>query len=229
MNAGQTCVAPDYVLVPRAQVDAFANAFVDGARMMYPTLAGNPDYTSIVSDRHYQRLVKLIDDATARGAKALGVGANDAVAEAQRKLGPTLLIGVDDSMAVMQEEIFGPVLPIVPYDSLDEAIAYVNRHPRPLALYWFGHDRTRRDAVLARTISGAVTVNDVCWHVAQDNLPFGGVGASGSGAYHGEYGFRTFSKDKPILQQARWNGIALLRPPYGKRFRTMVSLLKKYF
>ena len=131
-------------------------------------------------------------------------------------------------MAVMREEIFGPLLPILPYDTLDEAIAYVNRHPRPLALYWFGKSSARRDQVLRSTISGGVTINDACWHVAQENLPFGGVGASGSGAYHGEHGFRTFSKEKPVLHQARFNGFGLLRPPYGRHFATMIGLLKRY-
>ena len=229
MNAGQTCVAPDYVLAPRAQVDDFAAAYEDATRKLYPTLAANPDYTSIVNAQHYERLKRLIDDAAARGARVIRIApADEADAATARKLAPTLVLGVDDAMALMQEEIFGPILPIVPYDSLDGAIAYVNRHPRPLALYWFGDDGAHRESVLRNTISGAVTINDVCWHVAQDNLPFGGVGASGSGAYHGEYGFRTFSKEKPVLRQRRWNGIALLRPPYGRRFRTMMSLLKKY-
>ena len=133
-----------------------------------------------------------------------------------RKFTPTLLVGANDGMAVMQEEIFGPVLPVVAYDSLDEAIDYVNRHPRPLALYWFGASREHRDRVLQGTISGGVTTNDACWHVSQEYLPFGGVGASGMGAYHGERGFLTFSKEKPVLHQARFNGIALFRPPYGR-------------
>ena len=121
------------------------------------------------------------------------------------------------------------MLPVVPYDSLDEAIAYVNRHPRPLALYWFGASREHRDRVLRGTISGGVTTNDACWHVSQEYLPFGGVGASGMGAYHGERGFLTFTLEKPVFHQARINGIALFRPPYGRRFEAIVSLLKRYF
>jgi coniferyl-aldehyde dehydrogenase len=129
----------------------------------------------------------------------------------------------------MREEIFGPVLPVLSYESLDEAIRYVNRQQRPLALYWFGDNGERREQVLRGTISGGVTINDACWHVAQENLPFGGVGASGMGAYHGEYGFRAFSKERAVLHQAAFNGITLFRPPYGRRFATLIALLKRYF
>ncbi len=230
MNAGQTCVAPDYLLVPRTRADEVVSALQAAVGEMYPTLVGNDDYTSIVNDRHYARLGALVADAQAKGATAIRLGpASAAGAEGSRKFAPTLLCGVDDNMAVMREEIFGPILPIVPYDTLADAIAYVNRHPRPLALYWFGTNAAHRDEVLRSTISGGVTINDVCWHVAQDNLPFGGVGPSGYGAYHGEHGFRTFSKEKPVLHQARWNGLMLLRPPYGRRFAMMVSLLKRFF
>ena len=230
LNAGQTCVAPDYILVPRARVDEFVAVFQQAVTAMYPSQAANPDYTSIVSDRHYQRLARLVEDAQAQGATAIRIApAGERAEAAGRKLSPTLLVGVDDDMAVMREEIFGPVLPILPYDTLDDAIAYVNRHPRPLALYWFGNNNGHRDQVLRSTISGGVTVNDACWHVAQENLPFGGVGASGIGAYHGEQGFRTFSKDKPVLHQAALNGFGFFRPPYGRHFETLIGLLKRYF
>jgi coniferyl-aldehyde dehydrogenase len=230
LNAGQTCVAPDYVLVPRSRVEEFVAAFQTAVTAMYPSLVGNPDYTSIISDRHYGRLMRLIEDAEARGATPIRlVPPGEAPDPVSRKLHPTLLLGVDDGMVVMREEIFGPLLPIVPYDTLDAAIAYVNDHPRPLALYWFGRSAANRDRVLRSTISGGVMVDDTCWHVAQDNLPFGGVGASGSGAYHGEHGFRTFSKDKPVLHQARINGFGLFRPPYGPLFETLIALLKRFF
>ncbi len=230
LNAGQTCVAPDYMLVPRSRVDEFVAAFRTAVTAMYPSLIGNPDYTSIISDRHYGRLMRLIEDAETRGATAIRlVPPGEAPDPVSRKLHPTLLAGVDDGMAVMREEIFGPLLPIVPYDTLEAAIAYVNDHPRPLALYWFGRSVAHRDQVLRSTISGGVMIDDTCWHVAQDNLPFGGVGASGSGAYHGEHGFRTFSKDKPVLHQARINGFGLFRPPYGPRFETLIALLKRFF
>ena len=230
LNAGQTCVAPDYMLVPRARVDEFVAAMRAAVAVMYPSFAGNPDYTSIVSDRHYQRLARLVDDAVARGARAIRLGAADADGDpAERKFQPTLLVGVSDGMAVMEEEIFGPVLPIVPYDTLDEALAYINARPRPLALYWFGRNGARRDHVLRSTHSGGVTINDACWHVCQENLPFGGVGASGMGAYHGEHGFRTFTNEKAVLHQATLNGFGLFRPPYGRRFETIISLLKRFF
>jgi coniferyl-aldehyde dehydrogenase len=229
MNAGQTCVAPDYLLVPRERVDATVAAVKAAVQRMYPTLAANPDYTSIINDRHYARLAQLVADAETAGATAIRIHpASETPGAAGRKFAPTLLVGVTDDMAVMREEIFGPVLPIVPYDTLDDAIAYVNGHPRPLALYWFGTNGAHRDRVLRSTISGGVTINDACWHVAQDNLPFGGVGPSGYGAYHGEHGFRTFSKAKPVLYQARRNGLELLRPPYGRRFARMLALLKRY-
>jgi coniferyl-aldehyde dehydrogenase len=157
------------------------------------------------------------------------VAVADGQGAATRKFPPTLLVGVDERMAVMREEIFGPVLPVIAYDSLDDAIAYVNRHPRPLALYWFGTSGEHRDRVLRETISGGVAINDACWHVAQEYLPFGGVGASGMGAYHGERGFLAFTHEKPVFLQARFNGIALFRPPYGRRFEAVLALLKRYF
>jgi len=230
LNAGQTCVAPDYLLVPRGRVDEMVAALTQAASAMYPSFVANPDYTSIVSDRHYQRLARLVAEAETGGARAIRIDpAGEGAGEFERKFLPTLLVGVNDDMAVMREEIFGPVLPIVPYDTLDEAIAYVNRHPRPLALYWFGRSAANRDRVLHSTLSGGVTINDACWHVAQENLPFGGVGASGSGAYHGEQSFRTFSKDKPVLHQARINGFGLFRPPYGRHFDRAIAILKRRF
>ena len=230
MNAGQTCIAPDYALVPRARVDDFVAAFQKTVRAMYPSLAGNPDYTSIVSDRHYERLTRLVDDAKAQGATVIRIAPRGEAPDASdRRMPPTLLVGVDDDMAVMREEIFGPVLPILAYDTEDEAIGYVNRHPRPLALYWFGNDNARRDRVLHKTIAGGVTVNDTVWHFAQENLPFGGVGASGYGAYHGEQGFLTFSKRKPVFHQAALNAFGRFRPPFGRQFEALVALLKRYF
>jgi coniferyl-aldehyde dehydrogenase len=229
LNAGQTCVAPDYVLAPRDRVDEVATAIGNAASRLYPSFVGNPDYTSIVNDRHYQRLTRLVADAEAHGASAVRIDPAGESVTTARKFLPTLLLGVNDEMAVMREEIFGPVLPIVPYDTLDDAIAYVNRRPRPLALYWFGDSAAHRDRVLQETIAGGVTINDACWHVAQENLPFGGVGASGSGAYHGEQGFRTFSKEKPILYQPRFDAFRVLRPPYGRRFAMAMAVLKRLF
>lgn len=227
-NAGQTCIAPDYVLVPHARLPDFAQAYTQAVEDLYPTLEGNADYTSIVNDRHFARLQALADDAGRRGAEVRVINPGGAPDEpGARKMRPTLLLGVDGTMPVMQEEIFGPLLPVMGYRSLDEAIAFVNARPRPLALYWFGRDRANQDRVLRETISGGVTVNDALLHIAQENLPFGGVGDSGSGAYHGEHGFRIFSKEKPVFEQSRLAGTWLLRPPYGKVAESVIRTLKR--
>jgi len=216
-NAGQTCIAPDYALVPRARIDEFARAMTGAMAKLYPTLAGNADYTSIVSERHYARLAALVADAKSRGARLIEVNpAGEKLDPATRKLAPTLVLDVDADMAVMREEIFGPLLPVVPYDTLEDALDYVNAHDRPLALYWFGDDTHRRDRVLRDTIAGGVTVNGCLTHFAQEAQPFGGVGASGSGSYHGVYGFRTFSKEKAVYYQGRLGIMPLLLPPYGR-------------
>jgi coniferyl-aldehyde dehydrogenase len=227
-NAGQTCIAPDYVLVPAHERDAFVEACKAVVTKLYPTLAANPDYTSIVNDRHFARLTGLVEDARTRGAKVVEMNPASETLDAAsgtRKLVPTLVLDTKDDMAVMQEEIFGPVLPIVTYDSLDDAITYVNDHPRPLALYFFSHDKTATDRVLNETISGGVCINETMLHCAQDDLPFGGVGASGMGAYHAREGFDSFTMKKPVFRQARLNTTGLLRPPYGKLIDRMLKLL----
>ncbi len=228
LNAGQTCIAPDYVLVSREQRDALVAALRAVVARMYPTIQGNPDYTSIVSPRHYERLRALVDEARARGAQVIELAPAGEVADAaRRQLAPTVLLDVDDGMRVMQEEIFGPLLPIVTCGSVQEAIDYVNARPRPLALYWFGSDRAARDRVLEHTISGGVTINDTLLHIAQEAMPFGGVGPSGQGHYHGEFGFRQFSKEKPVFIQARYSGVRLLYPPYGAFTEKMLKLLAR--
>jgi coniferyl-aldehyde dehydrogenase len=226
VNAGQTCIAPDYVLLPRARVADFIDTAGRITARMYPPAAHQTQYASIVSDRQYQRIVALRDSALAAGARLhpLGEAAED---PARRLLPPQLLTNVGDDMAVMREEIFGPLLPLVPYDTLDEAVAYVRARAHPLALYLFEHDQGRIDSVLARTQAGGVSVNDTLYHIAQHGLPFGGVGASGMGGYHGEAGFRTFSHLKPVFRQAHFNGAGLLNPPYGARFKRMLDLLLK--
>jgi coniferyl-aldehyde dehydrogenase len=226
VNAGQTCIAPDYVLLPRARVDEFIDIACGVMARMYPQLERNTQYSSIISDRQYQRLTALRDGAVAAGARVhpLSGAAED---PARRLLPPLLLSGVRDDMAVMREEIFGPLLPLVPYDSFDEAIGYIAARPHPLALYVFEQDAKRIDAVLTRTQAGGVTVNDTLFHIAQHGLPFGGVGPSGMGSYHGEAGFQRFSHMKPVFRQARFNGGGLLNPPYGARFRRMLDLLLK--
>lgn len=240
LNAGQTCVAPDHVHVPRELVPAMADALVAAIRRLYPTIAGNPDYTAIISPRHHARLQALLDDAVARGAIARAThdepslrlgGPGDGLVlldpAADRRLVPTLLLDTTPEMAVMREEIFGPLLPLIPYDQPREVIARVNAGERPLALYWFGRDEDARDELLTQTHAGGVTVNDCLWHLGQEDQPFGGVGASGMGAYHGVWGFNTFSKLKPVFHQSRWAGTRLFQPPYGATFERLVRLIRR--
>jgi len=228
LNAGQTCIAPDYAFVPANRIDSFVLHMQRAIADLYPRLADNPDYTSIVSDRHFARLQGLLEDARNKGARIMTINpAAETFAQSARKQPPVLVLGATPEMKLMQEEIFGPILPVLGYERIEEAISYINRHDRPLALYWFGTDGTNRDQVLSQTISGGVTVNDCIWHIAQEDQPFGGVGASGTGAYHGEWGFRTFSKEKPVFTQSRLNGMFLMYPPYGKTIERMLALLKR--
>ncbi|HEY8877403.1 MAG TPA: coniferyl aldehyde dehydrogenase [Roseateles sp.] len=223
-NAGQTCVAPDYLLVPKELVEPLSQKILAEMRRMYPRIAGNVDYTSIAAPRHRARLQGLLDDAAARGARLLR--SHDEQPD-DRRLVPTLLLDVTPEMTVMQEEIFGPLLPVIGYDRVDEALAHINRGDRPLALYWFGRDGAAREHVMRETHAGGVTINDCLWHFGQEEQPIGGVGASGMGAYHGEWGFRTCSKEKPIFIQSRFAGTRLFQPPYGATFERLLSLLKK--
>jgi coniferyl-aldehyde dehydrogenase len=220
MNAGQICLAPDYMLVPEETEAEAIDAVRSSVAAMYPTLLANEDYTSVVNARHRERLQNLVADAVAKGAEAIEVNpAGEDFASANlNKLPLTILRGVDDTMAAMQDEIFGPVLPIKTYKALDEAIDYVNAHDRPLGLYVFAEDAGERERVLARTMSGGVTVNDVIFHCGIDDLPFGGIGPSGMGAYHGPEGFKTFSHARAVFRQSRLDiaRLAGLKPPYGK-------------
>ncbi|MNI29516.1 Coniferyl aldehyde dehydrogenase [compost metagenome] len=221
LNAGQTCVAPDYVLVPEDRVGSFVEAYRQAVRGFYPTLADNPDYTAIINDRQLARLSGYISDATSKGALLIplfdqGQG---------RRMNHSLLLNVSDDMVVMQDEIFGPLLPIVPYTDLDEAFAYINQRPRPLALYYFGYDKREQNRVLHETHSGGVCLNDTLLHVAQDDMPFGGIGASGMGHYHGHEGFLTFSKAKGVLIKQRFNAAKLVYPPYGKSIQKLIQKL----
>lgn len=226
LNSGQTCVAPDYALVPRGRVADFLAAVKAEVARQYPGLPRNADYTSIISPRHYARLISLVEEAREKGAEVVELGGpHDPDA---RVFSPVAVIGAPDDTTVMQEEIFGPILPIVPYDTLDEAIAYINHRDRPLALYWFGDDKQAQERVLSGTIAGGVTVNDTILHLAQDDLPFGGVGASGYGAYHGEAGFLALSKEKPVLKQSAISGVKFLYPPYGRIASFMLKLLGRF-
>ena len=213
-NAGQTCVAPDHALVPADMVEPFAAAFEAEARRAYPGGAADKGYAAIISQRHHERLTGLIEDARRKGAKVVEIGAAPA-AGPPYMLAPTIILGATADMAVMRQEIFGPILPIVPYRTLDEAIAVVNAAPRPLALYVFSDRRHVIDRVLSATTSGNATVNDTLLHFAQDDLPFGGVGPSGMGAYHGEAGFNAFSHAKGIFTQSRLSLATLMRAPFG--------------
>ncbi len=228
LNAGQTCIAPDYALVPASRLDEFVGALRAELPRLYPSVATNPDYSSIINARHHARLEALADDARARGAKLWVLDAGPAGDPAQRRMAPTLVTGVTDDMAIMREEIFGPLLPVETYATIDEAIARINARPHPLALYWFGRDRARCERVLHETLAGGVTVNDTLWHFAHEGLPFGGVGASGIGAYHGEHGFATFSNAKPVFRQSRHSAARLLYPPYGRRFERLLALLRRF-
>jgi coniferyl-aldehyde dehydrogenase len=227
-NAGQTCIAPDYVLAPRENLEAFVSAYQKAARKLYPSLLANPDYTAIVNDRHYARLIAALSEAREAGARIVSIDApNESDPGAARKIAPTLLIEPSDKLSLMQEEIFGPILPVKGYDRLDDAIAYVNARPRPLALYYFGASAEGRDRVLARTHSGGVTVNDALTHFVIEDLPFGGIGASGIGAYHGEAGFLAFSHRKSVFVQGPINAKKFLLPPYGRIFGAMLRFLMR--
>ncbi|RHW17834.1 coniferyl aldehyde dehydrogenase [Sphingomonas gilva] len=220
MNAGQICLAPDYMLAPEAQEQQVVDGLVAAASAQYPWLLNNPDYTAIINDRHFARLSAWLDDARAKGAEIVTVNPSneDFATSNARKMPLHIVRGATDDMTVMQEEIFGPILPVRTYKHLDDAIAEVNRRDRPLGLYYFGGDSTERRRVLDRTISGGVTLDDVIFHVSMEDLPFGGVGPSGMGAYHGRDGFKTFSHARAVFRQSKLDvaRLAGLKPPYGK-------------
>jgi len=225
INAGQTCIAPDYGFVPEGRMDAFAAAFAGQVTAMYPSLAANSDYTSIVSDQHYARLQALVADARDKGAEIVEINPSNEALGNRRKIAPTLILQATDDMAVMQEEVFGPLLPLKSYRSIDEVIGYINARDRPLALYHFTNDTAEKHAVLNRTLSGGVTINDTMLHVAIEDLPFGGVGASGIGAYHGEAGFRSFSHARSVLEQGRIAFNKAAWPPFGTRIERIARFL----
>jgi coniferyl-aldehyde dehydrogenase len=217
LNAGQICLAPDYVLAPRARRDEFVTAARQAVARMFPTLKNNPDYTAIINQRHYDRLTGYLDEARGRGAVVvtLNPADEDFAQQPFRKIAPTLVLEPDDDLKVMQDEIFGPILPVKSYDGLDEALKMVAARPRPLAAYYFGNDRAEQDRFLARTMSGSVAINDVVMQYTQDDLPFGGIGPSGMGAYHGVDGFRTFSHARAVFGQSKRDLTGFIRPPYG--------------
>ena len=213
-NAGQTCVAPDYILCPREKQDAFIAAYKKSFNKMYPRLNGNSDYTSIVNDRQYERLNRLVDEARESGADIHVVGESQ-INDGSRRMPLHVITNANENLSVMQDEIFGPILPIVPYDYLTQAIDYIRERPHPLALYLFSHDKNTHAHILEDTHSGGVCINDTLLHVAVDDLPFGGIGDSGMGHYHGHEGFLTFSKAKGIMQKGKFNAAKMMYPPYG--------------
>ncbi len=226
-NAGQMCLAPDYVYVPGGAIEEFVALCRSWVQRAYHELPSNRDYTSLISDRHVERIATLEVDAIARGATIIALGTDGARQTASRIVRPALVLNATRDMRVMQEEIFGPLLPVNPYDRIDEVIAEINRGERPLALYYFGSDRAEQHAVLAHTLSGGVTVNDIAMHFLAEELPFGGVGASGIGSYHGEHGFRRFSHERAVLRRSRFDlaGRVGLRPPYAARLQRSLGLL----
>ncbi|MCX7357072.1 MAG: coniferyl aldehyde dehydrogenase [Alphaproteobacteria bacterium] len=225
MNAGQICLAPDYVLAPKESIPEFVAQSKAAVAKMYPTLKDNADYTAVINQRHYERITGLIADAKAKGGEIVTINpANEDFSQQEhRKIPPTLILNATDDMQVMQEEIFVPVLPVRTVESVDAAISEINARPRPLALYYFGDDADETEALLNRTHSGGVTINDVIFHFAMDDLPFGGVGPSGMGAYHGHRGFVEFSHEKAIYRQISAELLAMLRPPYGATFRKQMA------
>ena len=230
LNAGQICLAPDYAFVPEEKTGEFVGAAQAAVGKMFADgLKDNDDYTSVVNQRHYDRLNSYLDDAREKGAEVIEINPQNENFSQQphHKMAPHIVLNPTDDMKVMQDEIFGPILPLKSYNETKDAVAYINDHPRPLGLYYFGDDANEREMVLNNTTSGGVTVNDVIFHVAQEDLPFGGVGPSGMGAYHGRDGFFEFSHKKAIYTQTGNEIIAMMRPPYGDKFRKQVEARMK--
>ena len=233
LNAGQTCIAPDYVLVPMGLEAAFGDAFSRAVAQLFPTIAGNPDYAAIINSHHFERLQALLAQAQGEGARLQKInpgalteaGVDEAIS---RQMAPVLVFNAPADSKLLSEEIFGPILPVISYKTLNEAIAHINLQPRPLALYWFGSDNAACQQVLSRTVSGGVTINDTLMHFAHQNLPFGGIGDSGWGTYHGEAGFLRLTQQKPVLVQSRWARGDLFYPPYGPRFDWAMRLVKRF-
>ena len=226
LNAGQICTTVDHVFVPRASVAAFAEHAAAIVPSRYPRLE-SPDYTSIVDERSFERLLAALEDARQRGARVLNLLPGPAFDRVSRKISPHLVLDAPPDCALMQREIFGPILPVVAYDSIDEVVERINDGPRPLALYPFSNDHSRVEHLLTHVMSGGVSINDALLHVGQHDLPFGGIGESGMGHYHGREGFQTFSKLRPIFHQARWSSVALLSPPYGRLADRLLAFLAR--
>jgi coniferyl-aldehyde dehydrogenase len=227
LNAGQTCLAPDYLMVPEAKRDAFVAAAQRILPQRYPDTS-SPQYTSVIDDKSYKRLRATLDDARAKGAEIVPLVPGATFDDTLRKIPPHLILNVTDDMLVMQNEIFGPLLPVKTYRVLDEVIDYVNSKDRPLGFYVFTHDKRTEDKLLYSTISGGVTINNCMLHVAQHDLPFGGIGASGMGQYHGYEGFLEFSKLRPVFTAPRLPIVDQFYPPYTGKVRKLLDFLIKY-
>jgi coniferyl-aldehyde dehydrogenase len=224
-NAGQTCVAPDFLLLPRGKTDEFVIAFTSHVSKMYPTLVTNADYTSIINDKQYSRIQSYLADAREQGARVIEINPGNERFENTRKIPPTIVIGAKPEMLIMQNEIFGPILPILEVESLSEALKFVNSRARPLALYYFDNDSARAEHVVTHTHSGATGINDVVTHVGVDDLPFGGVGPSGMGRYHAYEGFQTYSNMKAVLERASIYSVRYILPPFNKASHTLIKKL----
>jgi coniferyl-aldehyde dehydrogenase len=221
LNSGQVCIAPDYLMVPEESLEQVIEVASDTVAEMYPTILDNDDYTAMVNDRHYQRILQNLADAEKRGARVvtLNPANEDFSKNPTQKLAPSLVINPDDEAMCMQDEIFGPILPIKTYKNFEETISYINDNPRPLAAYFFGKDKAEEHRFLTGTTSGGVSVNDVMFHMLQKDIPFGGIGPSGMGAYHGIEGFKTFSHAKSVYRQPNripFAKMAGFMPPYGE-------------
>lgn len=231
MNGGQVCISPDYCFVPRAKLDSFISRCKQVATTHFPTYLDNPDYVSLINKNNFQRVKSYLDDAQAKGARVISLDTTQAdwKTSNQHKIPLHLVINPSDEMLVMQQELFGPILCVKSYDAIDECIDYINSKDNPLALYYFGHSKTEQRQVVNNTLAGAMTVNDLAMHFACDDLPFGGVGASGMGHYHGHEGFKTFSHAKSIFKQGVLNlpKIAGLLPPYGDKIDNLAKKLIK--
>lgn len=228
LNAGQTCIAPDYALVPRGGVDEFVDRLRRCARQMYPRGLADRDYTSIINEHQFTRLLSYLDEAAAAGVRRVELFDAPERDPQRRRLAPVALLDPPPGLRVMKEEIFGPILPVLPYDDPLQAVEFVNAQPRPLALYWFDDDRERTRWALRQTHVGGACVNETLLHVAQEELPFGGIGPSGMGHYHGQWGFDTLSKLTPVFRQSRLNGMGLFMPPYKPHVHTLLRLMKRF-
>jgi coniferyl-aldehyde dehydrogenase len=226
LNAGQICTSVDHVYVPQAKVAAFVELARQIVPRRYADLA-SPDYTSIIDRRAYERLKRTLDDARARGAQVETLLPGAAFDDERHRIAPHIVVGAPADAELMQREIFGPILPVLGYQQLDEVVAQINAGPRPLAIYPFSHRRETLDHLIEHVMSGGVTINDALVHVGQDDLPFGGVGDSGMGHYHGAEGFNTFSKLRPIFRQSRWSTLKLLFPPYGRWADRILAFLTR--